>query len=227
MYNALVCALRVIQSGYYPAMTWTTSAIYRRLQAPDADPAWLALLERFWVPLTRFAQRAGLSPEEAEDAAQEALMGCMTSLRDGHYDRSKGRLSTWMFGIALRQVMSIRRHAAIRENRIRGGYETHFWNSVGAAPPHTADWIHEWERVLMNQLLEEARAHVAPATYQAFELVVRAGWSPADTAVKLHMTVKAVYNAKHRVLKCLRRLRDVHETSIIEGTKCTAPKTGT
>ncbi len=206
-------------------MRWTTSAIYRGLHASDADPAWLALHERFWVPLTRFAQRAGLSPDEAEDAAQEALITCIASLRNGHYDRSKGRLSTWMFGIALREVIRIRRGAAVREKRIRGGYDTHFWNSVGGSPPQTADWIREWKRVVMGQYLEEARAHVEPATFQAFEMVVQAGWSPADTAAELHMTVKAVYNAKHRVLKCLRRLRDEHETSIMGGTRCTASKT--
>lgn len=203
-------------------MGWTTSSIYRGLYHADPEPAWRALVERFHTPLVNFARQLDLPPEEAEDAAQETLVACISSLRNGYYDRSKGRLSTWAFGIALRVVLNARRRLAILAHRVQAGQGSSFWDAIPAAPEDTAQWLREWKRAMVEGYLEHARAQFEPKTFRAFELVVRAGWKPANVAAELGITVKSVYNAKHRVLARIRELREAHEETILEEFSCLA-----
>jgi DNA-directed RNA polymerase specialized sigma24 family protein len=51
------------------------------------------------------------------------------------------------------------------------------------------------------------RTEVEPATMRALELVVGGSLSAAEAASRIGVPVKAVYNAKHRVLKRIRELR--------------------
>ena len=68
-------------------------------------------------------------------------------------------------------------------------------------------WDREWERFLWTHCVERARYEFQPQTFQAFEWAVRGDRSADDTARDLAVSVKVVYNAKHRVLKRIRELR--------------------
>ena len=173
-------------------------------------------MERFHTPLVNFARQLDLPADEAEDAAQDTLVACVSSMRNGYYDRSRGRLTTWLFGIALRVVLNARRRLAILTQRVQAGRGTSFWDSIPAVPEDSTQWLREWKRALLEGYLEHVCAQFEPRTFRAFELVVRAGWKPADVAAELGTTVKSVYNAKHRVLKCIRELRDEHEHAILK-----------
>ena len=81
-------------------MEWvTTSVLLDQLRA-GADGAWGAFLERFRKPVIAFALKVGLPAQAADDAAQETMLAFLEGLRSGSYDRKKGRLSSWLFGIA-------------------------------------------------------------------------------------------------------------------------------
>jgi DNA-directed RNA polymerase specialized sigma24 family protein len=68
-------------------------------------------------------------------------------------------------------------------------------------------WNQEWERFLVRECFRRVRAEYRPESVRAFDLVVREGWSPQEAAVEIGIDVKAVYNAKHRILKRMRDLR--------------------
>jgi DNA-directed RNA polymerase specialized sigma24 family protein len=53
--------------------------------------------------VTAFASRLGLDSNEAEDVAQETLIEFVRAYGGGNYDRSRGRLSSWIFSIAPRK----------------------------------------------------------------------------------------------------------------------------
>ncbi len=214
--------LSLLLGGHREAMGWTTSSICRRLNQTDPEPAWRALVERFHTPLVNFARQLDLPPDEAEDAAQDTLVACVSSLRNGCYDRSKGRLTTWLFGIALRVVLNARRRLAIVGQRVQTGRGTSFWDSVPAAPEDTSQWLRDWKRALLEGYLEDVCAQFEPRTFRAFELVVRAQRPPIEVADSLGITVKSVYNAKHRVLKRIRELREAHEQTLLEEITCLA-----
>jgi RNA polymerase sigma-70 factor (ECF subfamily) len=185
----------------------TTTTILERMRCDGSGPAWDQFLRRFRAPVVRFARGMGLDPADAEDAAQETLIAFSVGLQSGKYDRRGGRLRSWLFGIALRQVSNARRRIAVRGNRLEQSVTTGFWGSV--PDPRTAreQWNQVWEHSVVQHCLKCIRQECSPSAVKCFEMVVLHGVSPADAAEQLGTTVRAVYNAKHRVLKRMRELR--------------------
>jgi RNA polymerase sigma-70 factor (ECF subfamily) len=200
------------------AVDWkTTSTVLERLAASEDGRAWASLLTRFRGPILHLAQQMGLVPQDAEDVVQETLTAFVAGFRNGEYDRSKGRLSSWLLGIASHQIVAARRKLAIRNAHLKTGKGTSFWNVQPAATPETELWAKEWERAILREYLAQVRAKVTPTTFKAFEMIVWAQRSPAEAAAELGISIKTVYNAKHRVLTRIRELQEEHENAIIAG----------
>lgn len=196
-------------------MGWkTTSTTLERLALSERGSVWDQVLGRFRRPILHFAQRMGLPEEEAEEVTQETLTVFTVSFREGRYDRSKGRLSHWLFGIATRQILCARRRLAARAARLRVGKDTSFWSAVPDKAAGKEFWVKEWERAVLQAYLNRVRAEVSSETYRAFHMVVSAGRTPAETAFTLGIPVKTVYNAKHRVLQRIRQLREELDNGI-------------
>jgi len=190
----------------------TTSTILDGLMAYENDDAWSRLDARFREPVVRFARRAGLAPPEAEDLAQEVLLAFAESYRRGEYDRQRGRLSSWLFGIAYNHVRRHRQKAARADARREPGQmQTHFFDQVPDEREAESAWERDWESALWTECLARIRIEFEPQTVAAFELSLRGERKPADVARDLGLPVKAVYNARHRVLKRLRELRSEFE----------------
>ncbi len=197
-------------------MHWrTTTTLLNGLSSSGSNPAWSRLNCQFHTPLVDLGRHMGLPLPEAEDAAQETLTAFSVAYRSGRYDRSKGRLSKWLFGIAVRQIRHARRKLARREAALL---------SPGAAPRGAflpvdsagspADALEEtWELALLKACQDRVRREVQPRVFQAFAMVVHEGQSPAGAADQLGVPVKWVYNAKHRVLRRIRALRARIEVS--------------
>jgi DNA-directed RNA polymerase specialized sigma24 family protein len=60
----------------------------------------------------------------------------------------------------------------------------------------------------MRECLERASREFEPQTFRALELAVQGTGSATEVAQELGVPVKTVYNAKHRVLKRIRELRE-------------------
>ncbi len=189
-------------------MEWlTTSTMLDDLRDFEHPTAWPRFAERFRPSIVRFSRKLGLSESDSEEVAQETLAAFLSAYRDGRYDRSKGRLSRWLFGIAYRQAQKARVDRA-RRARVEGSPEhTSFWDNAPDEESSVQLWDREWEQGLLEQCLHRVRQEVEPNTIRAFELVALADCVPAEVAQELGMTVKAVYHAKYRVLKRIRELR--------------------
>ncbi len=190
----------------------TTSTLLDGLQDFSNAAAWERFANRFRVPVISFVRRMGLGGAEAEDVAQETLTHFANGLRDGKYDRTQGRLSRWLFGIAYRQALQARRRVGIQQAR-----EVEMGSSTAARVEdenaQSKIWEEEWEAALLARCLEQVQREVEPTTFQAFELVAREGLSATDAAESLGVPVKTVYNAKHRILSRLRELRAAYDDS--------------
>ena len=186
----------------------TTSTILTGLRDFGDGGSWERFVSRFRAPIVRFALGQGVGPAEADDVAQETLLAFADAFRAGRYDVHKGRLSRWLFGIAYRQILRARearnRHPIVPAP---GDSRTDSGPEVAAEAAATRSWDIEWERAILVQCLERARVEVQPATYRAFELAALENRDAAAVAQELAIDVKAVYNAKHRLLKRVRELR--------------------
>jgi RNA polymerase sigma factor (sigma-70 family) len=189
----------------------TTSTILWGLRDFDDRGAWERFVERFRAPIVRLAQGQGLKQADAEDVAQETLLAFADGYRAGRYDVEKGRLSRWLFGIAYRQMLRARETS---NRRPASGHEEESssdLHEIADEEQATRSWDAEWERAILEQCLAQARREVQPQTFRAFELVALENRDVAQAAAELAIDVKAVYNAKHRLLKRIRELRESME----------------
>lgn len=194
-------------------MEWlTTTTILDRLKNAQDHSAWSDFLERFRTPITSFSLKLGLSPADAEDVAQETLIAFLESYRKDAYDRGRGRLSHYLFGIAHNKILLARRKIAAREAQVgTAGDGTTFWSALPDKTAVQDKWDQEWREAVLRQGLEQVRREVSAQTFEAFRLVVLEQMQPAAVAEKLGMTRNAVFIAKHRVGTRLRELRAAFE----------------
>jgi RNA polymerase sigma-70 factor (ECF subfamily) len=183
----------------------TTTTILHDLRDYSNRGAWERFVDRFRRPIAHFVREMGVAAADCEDVAQNTLLAFAEAYRAGKYERGTGRLSAWLFGIAYYQALRQRRRAAHDPPppvRPEGDDAP-----VEIAESVASDvWERVWDRYLLERCIERARSEFAADTFRAFELVVLEDRAPADAASILCVSVKSVYNAKHRVLTRVRQL---------------------
>ncbi len=193
-------------------MEWlTTSTILASLRDFNNQAAWDRFVGRFRIPITRFAQSVGLTEIDSDDVAQETLVAFVEQYRRGDFDRERGRLSQWIFGIAYRKALHERRNKLRRPAEL-GSAAGHEPDRVDDSDRLSAIWDREWEENVLAQCLDQVQREVKPQTFRAFELVVREALPAARVAEMLGVEIKLVYNAKHRILQRVRELRAEYES---------------
>ena len=185
----------------------TTSTILLGLRRFDNDDAWRRFHTRFQKPILAFARRIGLTPSEADDCAQETLLEFANAYRSGKYDPDRGRLSSWLFGIAYRKALQARDARGRGTARKSEGANTEFWRSLPDEQSATEVFEREWRQAVFERCLEQVRREVAENTFLAFVLTVCQGRSPDEAAAALGITRGSVYTSKHRVLRRVRELQ--------------------
>ena len=182
----------------------TTTALLEDLHDPANQAVWGEFDARYRPVLVGFARRLGLGEEDAADAAQETLIKFLRSYQAGKYDRGRGRLSSWIIGIARHCIIDQQRAWAARREA-RGG------SALADLPAHDRleeFWDAECKREIARRAIQTLResTRIDARTIQAFELLAFEQRSPAEVAAELNMTTNDVYLAKHR---CLKRLRPI------------------
>lgn len=167
------------------------------------DAVWREFDLRYRPIVLGFARRVGLSETDAEEVTQETIMRFLEEYRSGKYDRTRGRLRSWIVGILRYRIADMRRSTA-RRNVDRGE------SAIVNLPDSDLDDIWESERrsVILRQAINELRetTKTSEKTIQAFELYVLHQNPAESVATDLGMTVADVYMAKNRVAE---RLHDI------------------
>ena len=186
-------------------MNWaTTTILLERLRDADHE-AWAQFCDRFRPAVVRFVQTLGLGPDDAEDAAQEALTVFHSRYRDGHYDRRKGRLSSWLFGMAYR--VGLRARARRGNLDVNPGGQSSIWSRIPDRSVSRVEFDRCFEWGVLRECVRRVEGEVKPQTMTAFRRLVIEGASVADVAAELGVSKNTVMIAKFRVLKRIRELR--------------------
>lgn len=186
-------------------MAWTTNtSILAQLETFSAQTAWSSLVDHFERPLSRFAQRSGLPRSSIADVVQGTLITFAEGYRKGKYDRARGRLSDWLYGIHKREIAAARRKFAT--HREEGQASEVLRDRPSGEGDLDEIWEEEWRRAILERSLEWIRKEIEPATWECFALQTFEGLGSNEVAAHLGMPVSRVYNAKHRVVKRLREL---------------------
>ena len=197
--------------------TVTNTIFLERLRNPQDRTVWQQFVNRYRPMIMSYACNSfGLSGQNAEDAAQTILSTFCEVYQKGRYDREKGRLRTWLFGIATNELKNMLRKAARnREIQIADATDgTGFMPRVPDDDARLEDrWEEEWRRAVYQQCMVEVRAQFDAKTVDAFELFAKQGLAAQEVADKLGMTQNAVFLAKHKILKRIRELVPLMEES--------------
>lgn len=192
--------------------TATSTYLLDGLKSPDNHTIWRQYVDRYRPILVGYARRLGLG-DDAEDVAQQVLASFSTAYRRGKYDRDKGRLRDWLFGIARNELRNWRRRHSRREVQVGGDADqTDFFAQLRDEDYLEKTWELEWRQAVVRQCLEEVRLEVDAKTLEAFELFASQGLPARSVAERLGITSNAVFIAKHRVLKRIRELLPEMET---------------
>ena len=185
-----------------PETTVTNTALLIGL-AEQREEVWAIFDGRYRPILESFGRRVGLKAEDAEDAASEALKAFYEQYQTGRYDRDRGRLRHWLYGIARKKIIDVCRR---RSERVMSDQTdaTAFLNKI---PDERMEnlWETQWRWATVRHCLDEMRSQVKPTTLRAFELFVLEEWPADEVAARVGITRNAVYLARRNVLTLMRK----------------------
>ena len=182
----------------------TTTALLNSLHDDDNEAAWRQFDDRYRPILIGFARRLGLPEADAVDVAQETTVQFIKEYREGKYDRERGRLRSWLLGIARYRVAGVYRKRAT--SRVSRG------ESAIVDLPRDQEveeaWDTERRMTILRAALDQLRntTKIAEKTIRAFEMVALQQQPTAQAAAELDMSENDVYLAKSRVASKLREI---------------------
>ncbi|MCA9298870.1 MAG: sigma-70 family RNA polymerase sigma factor [Phycisphaerales bacterium] len=184
--------------------TTTSTALLEGLLRDDDSTIWAEFDDRYRPILLAFARKLGCDEEDAHDVAQETLTQFVRDYRRGMYDRTKGRLSSWILGIA--------HHRALDVHRRRGRRAEHRGDSafLHLSKPDELEraWNEECRAAIIQRALRDMvrLRNMNERTVEAFRRQAFDQQDPKTVASDLGMTEQAAYLAKHRCLKAMREI---------------------
>jgi len=185
-------------------VTKTTTQLLESLRNPSNEDLWREFDDRYRPVLFALARSQGLGEEDAAEVAQLTLAQFSNDYRAGRYDRGRGRLSSWIIGIARNRIADHGRQR--RRQRLERG------ESALVDVADDASLAEAWEsarrRVVFERALNVLRndTRMGERTIKAFELCAIRN-APAEAAAEeCGMTVAEVYVAKNRAIKKLREI---------------------
>jgi RNA polymerase sigma-70 factor (ECF subfamily) len=186
----------------------THTALLVGLRTSGNDEVWSEFYARYHPLLVAVGRRCGLNEQDAQDAAQDSLLAFAEAYQKGSYDRAKGRLRTWLFGIAINKIRDQQRRKGRQAAIVEPSDKTRILNAAPDDHSISELWESEWERRLLQVCMENVCRHMEPATVKAFELFVLKEWPADRVAAQLGCTRNAVFKAKRRVLS---RMRETYQ----------------
>lgn len=194
----------------------TRASLLERLRSGDSIEGWQDFYQTYGGLLRRFALKAGLSSEEAEEVVQETAIGVARKLPGFRYDPTVCSFKTWMLRLAHWRIVD-----ALRRRRSLGpGSGTIVPGPTGddtggtaridripdpRVPDFGAQWDAAWEGNLRQAALDGVRQSIDPGQFQIFDLYVLKQCPAREVAQRLGVGTARVYLAKQRVGARLRR----------------------
>lgn len=180
----------------------TTTQKLDKMRGLQDTAVWDAFSKHFFPVICHMARHKGLAHCDAEDAAQQTLLSFVQAVRQGKYDRSKGKLSAFLFGVAQRTILDTGR----RQARHASAPATLRASQIEEHDTHLT-WETQWQKIILLQSLEQVKETTDPKVFEAFDLYCLQDRPAREVAETLHITPNAVYIAKTRVLSRLRAMQ--------------------
>lgn len=191
----------------------TTTKLLDALRDHRNEPAWAQIDARYRPVIRGLARQLGLSDSDSDEVAQQSLAEFVRAYREGRYDRGKGRLSSWILGIAHHTSLKM-----IRSGKREISPGATAMSEVADEQQLRSIWVDERDRQILQRALAVIRDESAfdDRTFLAFELVALRAVPAAEAAAQTGMSIDQVYVARSRVTKRLRGLVEEMTTAFEE-----------
>ncbi len=184
--------------------TTSTSLLLQSLQDKDNQDVWREFDARYRSIIIGFSRNLGLNEEDAQEVAQQTLSEFVRDFTNGKYKRDRGRLRSWIIGIAHHRVADLCRNRAKR----RPARGESAMVDLSDATTITQSWELAQQRAIFERALNELRenSRMSKTTIQAFEMVAMRNVPPEMAAQECGISTAEVYVAKTRVTSKLREI---------------------
>jgi RNA polymerase sigma-70 factor (ECF subfamily) len=184
----------------------TSKSLLDRARDLGDAASWRQLTDLYTPLIQRWIRPYVAQPADADDVIQEVLVAVTRDLPGFHHNQAPGAFRAWLRGISVNRLREYWRARQARPQAPGGnGIDETLRDLEDPHSPLSRAWDLEHDRHVARSLLESIRLEFQPATWQAFEGVVREGRPAAEVAAELGMSVNAVLIAKSRILKRLRQ----------------------
>ncbi|MHC1765541.1 MAG: RNA polymerase sigma factor [Verrucomicrobiia bacterium] len=196
----------------------TRSSLLNRLKT-DEDPAsWRQFYALYGPLIRRFALKAGLCEDEAEEVVQDTAISVAKHLPGFVYNPAVCSFKTWMLNLSSWRIKNQfrwrQRHpsnpAFPSLSSATDEDETGRTSSLERIPDPAplgvdAEWDRAYDQHMLEAALQRMRETLNPKMYQIFDLYVLKEQPAKDVARSLGISVARVYLTRHRVRTALRQ----------------------
>jgi RNA polymerase sigma-70 factor (ECF subfamily) len=179
-------------------MDTTPFTLLQRLRRPDQPDAWGRFVELYTPLLLQWARQLGERGEDAADLVQEVFVVLFQKLPTFDYDTHKS-FRGWLRTIAVNKW---------RDSKRRKKLPLEPGSSLsGVTVPDDVPefWERDYQQYLVRRALEVMRNEFQPTTREACWKLVVDGRPAAEVARELGISENAVYVAKYKVIRRVRR----------------------
>jgi RNA polymerase sigma-70 factor (ECF subfamily) len=189
----------------------TSASLLGRLKDFDNQPSWQEFFNTYWRLVYSTARKAGLTPEESQDAVQDTFVAVAKNIGGFCYDPAKCSFKSWLLLITRQRIIwQLRKRPPAAASSARSDGDATSTSTIERIPDDAsldldAHWEAEWENNLMSAALEAVKRQVKPKQFQIFDLYALQNWPAQDISRTLKVSAAQVYLAKHRVGSLLKK----------------------
>ncbi len=189
----------------------TRRTLLSRLKNWNDQESWREFFETYGRLLYGVARRAGLADAEAQDTVQETIITVAKQMPHFKYDPAAGSFKQWLLQIAHSRIADQWRKKMYKKDGRSLPREETLQTALVAADPDFAVcelekiWDEEWEKHLLQTVLERVKRRANLREYQMFHLCTLKERPAAAVARLFGTTVAEVYAAKHRISELIKR----------------------
>ena len=184
----------------------TSLSLLARVRQSPVDSGWRELCDLYDPLLRRWLRRYGVAGHEADDLVQDVLLVVTREVRRFEHNARPGAFRGWLRTILVHRLKDYWRR---RDRQPSPGGGTHAAAALHELEDDASGLSRQWDREHDQYIVQRLLARIEPRfsadTFEAFRRIVLEREQPPQVAAELGLSLNAVYIAKSRVLRELRR----------------------
>lgn len=184
----------------------TSLTLLEQLGDQSDEASWSRLHELYAPLLRTWLVRYDIQAADADDLIQEVLVVVFRELPSFQHSRQVGSFRSWLRNILVNRLRNFWRQ---RGRDVISGDSELARRLNEFEDPHSQlsqIWDRQHDQHLLRRLLEMIEPRFTETTIRAFRRMALDGAKGDEVAAELNLSLSAVFNAKSRVTRELRRL---------------------